>query len=238
MANKKLRQITYSLGVLALLFSLVLVRPANAILTLQVTDGGPNNVIVTDGGAGDGAAQTGAITYTNTFGSLIFNVESGLSKPLIGSVLAPEIHLDTIFANGAPINLTIRLSDTDFSGPGILPFIGSIGGITSTPSGTIVTLSVYRDLANALFGTGIGNLICTTGPLTGSFSFGSTCGSNVSVDDAYSVTIEATIQQLSAGNMSFNAIVKDVPEASAMFLLGIGLIGFAGWARMKSNEEN
>src|ERR1043165_5642772 len=93
MTNKRFSRIRYMRGVVALLFSFALVSPASAILTLQVSDGS-STFTVSDGGAGDASALTGAITYVTSFPNVIINVEPGLSKPIIGSITAPEIHVD------------------------------------------------------------------------------------------------------------------------------------------------
>ncbi|HEY7163640.1 MAG TPA: PEP-CTERM sorting domain-containing protein [Candidatus Binatia bacterium] len=238
MAEKKRSGMIYFFGILSVVFSFALATPARATLTLQVADGS-NNVIVsvTDGGAGDIAPDTGAITYQNNFGSLTFNIESGLSKPIIGNILAPELHLNSFFNTSGPIDFIIRLSDTDFSGTGLLPFLGTIGGLIN-PAGSTITLSLYRDLSNGLFGIGAANLICTTGALTGSLGFSDACTNTVSVDDNYSLTIEAIVHELGRGDTSFDANIKDAPEPSAMLLLGIGLIGFGGWARLGRKEAN
>src|SRR5438045_384890 len=147
MTQKQPSRFRYVFGVLALLFSFALVSPASAILTLQVSDG-VNTFTVTDNGAGDASALPGGIIYTNNFGNVIFNVDSGLSKPIIGSVTAPEIHLDSILATNGPVNLVIQLSDTGFSGAGLLPFLGSIGGVINPSDGSTISFSVFRDLSN------------------------------------------------------------------------------------------
>jgi len=231
MERKQLQSVKIILGMLALVFSLAVASPARAILTLYVSDGSaPNTFTIADGGAGDLSSQSGSVVYSNIFGNVILNVDTGISKPVIGSILAPELHLDSILATTGPVTLTLRLSDTDFSGAGFATFLAGLGGVLSAPSGSTVTMSAYMDLANNLFGTG--TLLCSTGPLSGTPSFAANCGANnIAVDDQYSVTLEAIVNLTGVGNASLNAIVKDAPEPSSMILLGLGLLGMAVWAR-------
>jgi hypothetical protein len=62
----------------------------------------------------------------------------------------------------------------------------------------------------------------------------------VNLSTPYSITLVATLNHTGAGNSSFNAIARDdapVPEPSAMFLIGIGMIGVAAWSKRKTMAE-
>src|ERR1700751_4520903 len=142
MERKQLRSMRIILGMLALVFSLAVASPARAILTLQVTDG-TTTYTVADGSGTDLSAQTGTVVFSGAFPNVIFDLNSGISKPVIGSILAPELHLDSIMASSGPVTLTVRLSDTDFSGAGLQTFLAGLGGALSAPAGSSVSLSVY-----------------------------------------------------------------------------------------------
>ena len=234
MAHKQLHHMRFILGILALVFSLAVVSPASATLTLRVSDT-ISTFTLADGDAGDLAPLTGAVTFLQFFNNVSLNLDTGVSKPILGSPFAPELHLDSLLISTGPVTLTVMLTDTDFSG--VLPtsFLGSIGGIIG-PAGSTVTYSVYSDLSNAPFGTA--NLICTTGPLSGN-PFAGTCGNNnVPLDDAYSITLLAVVSHAGPGVSSLNASVVDAPEPSSMILLGVGLIGVAAWGRKKINKDS
>src|ERR1043166_97261 len=214
---------------------LTIVSPVNATLTIRVSDGA-NVFTIPDGSAGELSSLAGAVLYTNSFGSAALNVDTGLSKPVIGSAAVPELHLDSVLVSSGPINLTIALSDTNFAGAG--RFIASIGGVLNSTAGSTVTYTVYRDLANVLFGTGPGTFLCTTGPLSANslFYFGGGCLGEPTGDSAYSLTLVGVINHLGPGNSSFNAILVDVPEPASMILLGLGLIGLGSWMRIRKRR--
>lgn len=221
------RKLTTVLSAAVAAASLFAITPtAHAALKLSV-----NGNIITDGGVGDSNGTVGAITYIGSFGAATMNIDSGLSKPIIGSASAPELHLDGLLASSAGMTLTLMLSDTDFTGS-LGDFFAQIGGVFSTGAGSI-SYSVYRDLANGDFNTDAANLVCSIGPLSGS-PFGGNCANTMALDSAYSINLVATLTHTGAAHSSFNAIAKDdarVPEPSAMILFGLGMIGVAAWRR-------
>jgi hypothetical protein len=218
------------LYVLGILFFLMMASAARATLTFQISDG-VNVFTVPDNGAADVSAQIGAVVYTNSFGNVALNVATGISKPMIGSAVLPELHLDGVIVSTGATNISIALSDTGFSGTGIHGLLASIGGIINSAPGSTATYSVYRDLSNSLFGTGPGTLVCTTGPLSGGslLYFGGSCFANSTSGNAYSLTLVATIHNLGLGNSSFNAVLVDAPEPASIVLLLVGLIGATTW---------
>jgi hypothetical protein len=210
---------------------------ARATLSLKLSNG-ITSATINDGDAGDSNILSGVITYVGLFGGAIANVDTGISKPIIGSITTPQLHLDGVLVSSGPISLTLMLSDTDFSGS-VGDFFASIGGILGGGLGSNITYSVYRDLSNTLFNTDAANLVCSIGPLTLSPLAGN-CANTLGLDSDYSITLVATLNHTGEGHSSFNAVVKDdarVPEPSAMILVGLGLIGIAAWSKRKIMAE-
>jgi len=143
MIRRNLQRMRLILGMMALAISLAIVTPASATLTLELSAPSFAPITVTDNALGDLASGIGAITYLNTvfFGVVNLNVDVGLSKPQIGSALAPMIDLNAVLTSSGPLVLTINLSDTDFSGNGSAPFVGSIGGTLNSTAGAHIDFS-------------------------------------------------------------------------------------------------
>lgn len=230
--RKKLTTVFSTTIAAASLFAIT--STAQATLALKV-----NGTQINDGGAGDLNPVTGAITHISInpiAGTL--SIESGLSKPLIGSASEPELHLDGVLTSFGATSLTLMLSDTDFSGS-LGDFFATLGGAFSNPSQSNITYSLYRDLSNALFG--MSELVCSIGPLSGAASFGGNCSNTLALDPAYSITLVATLNHQGAAHSSFNAIAKDdarVPEPSAMILFVMGLVGLAARRRRQFGTLN
>jgi len=228
-------------SIFQLVFFFVMTSAASATLTYQVSDG-ISTFTIADSGSGDLSSQVGAVAYTNSFGNVSLNVGTAISRPMIGSTALPQQHLDSVIVSTGAVNLTIALSDTNFSGSGNAHFLASIAGIINAAPGSTATYSVYRDLSNNLFGTGPGTLVCTTGPLSiGAvpFNFGGSCAAAPTINNAYSLTSVANINLFGPGNSSFDAVLVDAPEPASILLLGMGLIGLAAaWRRNASQDLN
>lgn len=233
-----MRQQRLASYVFPIVFFLAMTSAARATLTYQVSDG-VSTFTVADNASADLSAQAGAVLFTNSFGNVILNVGTGISRPMIGSTALPQHHLDSVIVSTGAVNLTISLSDTDFSGAGSANFLASIGGIINSAPGSTATYSVYRDLANNLFGTGPGTSVCTTGPLSvGSipFTFAGSCAAAPTIDSAYSLTSVTNIHLLGPGTTSFGAILVDASEPASIILLGVGLIGAMSWSRRNARK--
>src|SRR4051794_24174539 len=78
---------------------------AHATLSLRVIDGVTTIVTIDDGGLADLNPVSGAVTYIGSFGAATTNIDSGLSKPLIGSATAPQLHLDGVLTSSSSMSL-------------------------------------------------------------------------------------------------------------------------------------
>jgi hypothetical protein len=116
---------------------------ARASFVLTLDDGIHPSISIEDGGAGDGSAKEGAISWMGSLGVWTLNFDTGLSKPAIGSASQPSMDLDFVAISSAAGSLTITLSDTGF-GP-----IGNSGLVLLSAGGTLAsggTLNVSGQL--------------------------------------------------------------------------------------------
>jgi len=189
---------------------------ANATAVLTLSDGITTQT-VTD------SDNDGFLLFNGGIGNWIVNVTTGLTKPLIGSTLAPSMDLNSIdvssTAGGA---LTITFKDdgwasTDHS------FFSQIGG--TLLSGGSISARSYIDQGGSpvdLF-----NETFSTSPFTGS----SWTNASISSADDFLV-LETVIHHVGSGATSFDFAVS-VPEASALLLFGTGLFGLVGYRRVR-----
>src|SRR4051794_20215865 len=188
---------------------------AGLILKLSDSADGASFTII-DNGVGDLSPDLGVVTFGGKVGEFSVNVSTGVSRPILGNGLLPQMDLNSFDAklSGSKADvLTIQLTDTSW-GPTIHPttLTQEVGG-TLSGSITSVVFNTFVDPTNANFGTGAGTthgtaLSFSSSPYSGTnnFQYGALAG-------PYSVTEVATIgAHAGSGSVSFDFALAPVPE--------------------------
>lgn len=208
------------------------VQKADATPMLKFINGSTTKTII-DETPGDNLLGTaGAISHSGAVGDFSISINSGFTKPILGSETFPIMHLDTVamtFGSQTDSTLTIMFTETGFTGFKTGGFTSSIGGLTSGD----ITFKTYFDDGNVAFA--MTTLIDDLGTFQGSFSDSSFSGVTSSLTP-YSITMVATITHTFSSSQvsSFDAGIVDppttnsVPEPGTISLLGIGLAGLVG----------
>ncbi len=187
---------------------------------------GGDDVIVTDGGAGDLApGVAGNITFTGALGGFAFILNASQSKPALGSAASPVINIDYSGTSLGAASAYLYASDTDFTGVGM----ATVHSNASVPDPNITTTS-YLYGGNSNLNLDLSNLLVTIGPVAADFDLNG-IGGPVGAVTPYSLTAGVLVSRASAGGVSGD-VTALVPEPASMALFGIGLVG-AGFAGRK-----
>lgn len=215
-----------------------------AVPTMTLTDlATAETVVITDGSGLDIHPTSGIVTFAGRIGSWFLNVDTGLTKPTIGSASNPALDLSFVaVSKGAGGSLKITFSD-DFFGPINGNVKLAIGGTTMGS----VTGAAYYDLDN-----GIGGQASQIGSTLGAFSsggFGSNQQTDLALGNPFSLTLEVIItheasqlfKPFSSGDLLLQygpkVVYNDpnpnlVPDGGVtLMLLGAGLACLGCWQR-------
>lgn len=194
--------------------------------TLELDDGISPSVTVVDGN-GDGT-----VVFVGSIGLWTVNVTTGITKPTLGSAANPEGDLNTVNVSGGAGTLTIRFSDNDYTGTGMVAH--SLGG-TTTGS---VSYQVYFDDSNTTLSTPAAGLLFdySAGPGPGPFSFDGDVGEISS--SPYSITQVLTITHVGSGGSSGDfryTVGRTLPDGGmTLVTLGMGMLGIAVFRRCQA----
>jgi LPXTG-motif cell wall-anchored protein len=200
------------------------------------------SVTIVDNGIGDLSPDLGVVNFSGNVGEFNVNVSTGLSTPVLGSGLLPQMDLNSIDAKltGSKADvLTIQLTDTGW-GPTLTPttLTQEVGG---TKSGSIasVMFNTFVDPTNTSFGTGAGTIKGTTLTFSGSPYSGTNSFQYGPLSGLYSVTEVATISaNAGSGSVSYDLAIAAVPEPSSLTLAGFGIVAGIGLVYRKRRRAS
>lgn len=191
------------------------IQSVHAIPTLTLQQGA-SIVSLTD------TDSDGVVTYNGSIGIFNVNITTGLTKPLLGSAILPDLDLSSVNVNSSGAGtLKITFTEDNF-GPYTGGFQFAAGGTTNNNT---VGLKAYLNSVQII------DLGTFGGSGLQAFDATGTGGNGVYLNP-FSLTTEATITTTGKSNVSFDAELV-TPEPGTIMLLGSGLVGAAFYARRR-----
>jgi hypothetical protein len=208
---------------------------AQATFQMQLISSTAGTLTITDNGANDSSPIAGVILFSGTWGAYNIQVDTGESKPVLGSAASPDVDLSYSVNRttaGAAETLTIKVSDMGFT-TSPEPLNLMYGG-TNGP-GTTSSLLAGTGLNNVNFNTG--DASGTVGPEpTGAYSGngGFTVPNNGG--QPYSLTLAITLNNngtagISSGDGELSA--APAPAGLVLALTGMPVLGLGAWLRRR-----
>jgi hypothetical protein len=224
--------------ILAALF-LAGLTSAFATPTLVLTDGTNTATVV--------AGSDGTAMYNGSLGNWLINVTVGLTKPTLGSVLYPEMDVNTLLVSNSSTSastLYVLWSDSGFGPLTNTDFVASAGGTLANANGTSVTFNTFYDQNNSI-ATKLSDLAnftqMTTETFTGGGAFsGTQVSPHYNLNASYSLLEEVVVYHPGGSRSFLNSsgdfhLQAPIPEPSTLLLFGSGLValGLMGFKRKK-----
>jgi len=215
---------------------------AHATFQMRLTSSSAGVLLISDGGAGDTfnsmgpGVPDGVIVFSGTWGAYNIQVNTGESKPVLGSAASPDVDLSYSVNRtkaGAAETLTIQVSDMDFT-TSPEPLSMMYGG-TNGP-GTTSTNVDGTGLNNVNFNTGdASGTIGPKGP--GAFSGTSSFTIPNNSGNPYSLTVGVTLSNngstgISSGDAELLVAVP-APAGLVLALTSIPVMGLGAWLRRR-----
>ena len=184
--------------------------------TLTIDDGINPAIVVADGGGSDSNPLAGAVTWIGNVGVWTLNVDTGVTKPQVGSATNPRMDLHFLGGSSAAGNITISFSDDGFT---------YAGGLNDDFGGT--TDGAVTDLVNINAGT-----VLTLGPTSAS-PFALSGSTGVVLNPADVLTIVVQVSHNGSGLTSGDKYVTAPDGGSTIILLGSALSALGLFLRRK-----
>ena len=229
-----MKNLKLNAAILGVALALAATSVSQAVPTIRITDGF-TTVTVSDGGVGDGSAIAGFVQYSppaGTFAGWSVILSGGITKPVIGSVTAPELDLTWQIARTAGAGngtLTVLFSENGFN----LATVGSAqtasGGTLGTSSANSATIRTYYAGNNVELNLAT---LLTSQVFNGPNPFGQSAFGTVPADPTVAFTVSLTLQQ-AGGQITSGDIhlFVNAPEGGSMVtFLGTALLALGAFA--------
>lgn len=215
----------FKLTLATVVAAVVLAMPtqANAAFVMKLTSSSAGVKTITDGGGDDSAGAAGQITFLGGWGAFSIQVDTGLTKPILGTAANPAMDLNYVVVRtgGTTLEtLTIEISDTDYTRSPTKARV-NFGGTNGLTNSTTSSATAGIDYQNLNFVTDDASISLGT---FGSGAFAAANSFGINAPGVYSLTIGVTISSTGPTSASGNLALA-VPEPASFAMWGIGALG-------------